>query len=148
MRLGVVAWLVVLFTALPARAADPELRPPETSREVELGPRDRPAKLRVFWSCYAADLGQTARTWLHARAERPDCPGAAPLLAADSDALRGALESAAGGRVLGDPEKGELRSVDPQPGHSEQIRASFCYSADDVAQITAWTRRQLASLCP
>src|SRR5262245_45401618 len=147
MRFG-IAWLVVLLAAPTARAADPELRPPETRSEIELGPRDRPAKLRVFWSCYAADLGQAARTWLRARAERPDCTTAAPLLAVESDALHGALESAAGGRVLGDPEKGELRSVDPQPGRSEQIRASFCYSAEDVAQITAWTRRQLASLCP
>jgi hypothetical protein len=146
MRSG-VAWLIVLLAALPARAADPELRPPEARSEVDLAPGDRPAKVRVFWSCYAADLGQAARAWLHARAAAPGCAAAAPLLAAESDALRSALESAAGGRVLGGPEKGEVRSVDPQPGHSELISASFCYSADDVAQITAWTRRQLAALC-
>lgn len=146
MRLEVIA-AVALFTALSARAADPELRPPETRSEIELGPRDRPAKLRVFWSCFESDLGAATRAWLHARAERPDCATAAPLLAADSNALAGALEAAAGGRVLGDPEKGEVRSLDAEPGRSKQLTAKFCYSAEDVEQITAWTRRQLASLC-
>src|SRR5262245_61191440 len=131
MRSG-IAWLVVMLAALPVRAADPELRPPETRREIELGPRDRPAKVRVYRTCYAADLGKAARAWLHARSSAPDCAAAAPLLAPESDALQGALESAAGGRVLGDPEKGELRSFDPQPGHAEKIDANFCYSTDAV----------------
>jgi hypothetical protein len=145
-RLG-LAWLVVILGSLPARAAELDLRPPQTEVEVVLEPRARPAKVRVFWSCYAADLGAAARSWLHARAARPDCAGSAQLLDERSDALASALETAARGRVLGDPRKGEVRELDARPGRQRQLTAGFCYAEPDVEQITAWTRRQLAALC-
>jgi len=139
--------LVAISAALSARAAELELRPPQTRIELELGPRERPARLRVYWSCFASDLGAAARDWLHARAARPDCAAAAPLLAVDSGALASALAMAAHGHVLGDPEKGELQNLDAEPGRSRQLTEDFCYSGADVAQIIAWTRRQLAALC-
>jgi hypothetical protein len=41
----------------------------------------------------------------------------------------------------------QVRSLDAEPGRTKQLSANFCYSAADVEQITAWTRRQLAALC-
>jgi hypothetical protein len=142
-----VLGLVAISAALSARAADLELRPPQSRSEIELGPRERPARLRVYWSCFGSDLGAAARDWLHARPARPDCATAAPLLAVDSGALASALATAAHGHVLGDPEKGEVQELDAEPGRTRQLTEDFCYSGEDVAQIIAWTRRQLAALC-
>jgi hypothetical protein len=141
--IGLVAWLA----AAPAAAADLELRPPETRLQIELGPRERPAKVRIYWSCFAGDLGAAARTWLHARAAAPDCSGWAPLLDPRSGALQAELEAAARGRVLGDPRKGDARSLDAAPGRAKQVTANFCYADPDVEWIASWTRRQLAALC-
>ena len=41
----------------------------------------------------------------------------------------------------------DVRNLDAEPGRSKQVSANFCYSAEDVERITAWTRRQLAALC-
>jgi hypothetical protein len=146
MRLGFV-WLAVILGAPSARAAEVDLRPPEAEIAVELAPRERPAKVRVFWSCYASDLGNAARAWLREYASRPDCARASDLLDERSEALASELEDAARGRVLGDPAKGEVRELDATPGRQRRLTANFCYAAPDVAHITAWTRRQLALLC-
>jgi hypothetical protein len=139
--------LVALLAAAPAAAADLELRPPETRLEIELGPRERPAKVRIFWTCFASDLGTAARTWLHARAAAPDCSAWAPLLDPGSSALQTELDDAARGRVLGDSRKGDARTLDAAPGRAKQITANFCYTDSDVEWIGTWTRRQLAALC-
>jgi hypothetical protein len=145
MRLGPI-WLGLVLAAGSARAADPELRPPETKLELELEARERAPKVRVFWACFASDLGAAARAWLHARAADLECATDAAL-ARDPGELQAELETAAGGRVLGDPRRGELRSLDATPGRERQLKANFCYSPSDVEQISAWTGRQLAALC-
>jgi hypothetical protein len=145
MRLGLIGLGLVLAVG-PARAADPELRPPQTRLDLELGPRERAPKVRVFWTCFASDLGAAARAWLHARAADLECATDAAL-ARDPQVLQAELETAAGGRVLGDPRRGEPRGLDATPGRERQLTANFCYSDPDVEQIGAWTARQLAALC-
>jgi hypothetical protein len=140
-RLG----LGLLLAAAPVGADELELRPPRASLEVQLGPRERPAKPRVFWLCYGADLGIAARNWLHERVTSSVCETA--LLEPGSDELARQLEAAARGRVLGDAEDGEARSLDPEPGRQKQLTAHYCYTAADVGHIEDWTRRQLAARC-
>jgi hypothetical protein len=148
MRLTPIALGLGLALAVSVAWGDElELRPPKTELEIELGPRDRPARPRVFWLCYAGDLGTAARTWLHARSDRADCAIAGELLDPESPRLAEALVEAAGGRVLGDPRKGETRELDAMPGAQKQLTAHYCYTAADVQIVTDWTRRQLAALC-
>jgi hypothetical protein len=138
--------LAVLLAGGVASAAERELRPPDAKVEIELAPGDDAAELRIFWSCYARDLGAATRSWVRGRAAARDCAADAAL-GRDEKALLQALESAAGGRVLGHPVRGEVREVDASPGREKQITASFCYAAADVEQIAQWARRQLAALC-
>jgi hypothetical protein len=104
------------------------------------------ARRRSASSGPASPATSAARGWLHARAADLECTTDAAL-ARDARALEAELETAAGGRVLGDPQKGEPRGLDATPGRERQLTANFCYSAADVEQISAWTGRQLAALC-
>jgi len=141
----VAVGLGLLLASGAVRAAERELRPPAAELEVELEPDDGAAKVRVYWSCYARDLGAAARNWVQARAAVLDCTTDAA--ARDEKAVQSALEAAAGGRVLGDPGRGQVREVDASPGREKLIKANFCYSAAAVEQITQWSRRQLAARC-
>jgi hypothetical protein len=139
--------LALVLANAPAWGAELELRPPQSELDVPLGPRDGPAKVRVFWVCYERDLGAAARAWLRDRAAHLDCKGAASQPKRDAEALRSALEAAAGGRALGDPKKGEVRSIETALGHEKRVSADFCYSESDVEFVVDWTGRQLAALC-
>jgi len=126
-----------------ARADDFELRPPQAELEIELGPRERPARVRVYWLCYERDLAMSARAWVRERLRGIDCasgPG-------EPAAVRAELETAAGGPVLGDPRKGDPRELDAEPGREKQLVANFCYTAANVELAVDWATRQVKARC-
>jgi hypothetical protein len=139
--------LAVALASAPTWADDFELRPPETGLELELGPRERAARVRVYWACYERDLGAAARAWVGDRLHALDCASPDAERERDASALRAMLEAAAGGRVLGDPRKGDLRELDAAPGREKQVSANFCYSGTDVDLVVDWAARQLAARC-